>query len=95
MPSAGANVFCNKNLYSFIYAVHTPSVAFHTPNKLNDFDGVSYCLYSPKNYKLTIIHWKVKYRLLTTLLCINCSCKNFLLLVGEETIQLLRVDNLR
>ena len=25
----------------------------------------------------------------------NCSCKNFQLLVGEETIQLLRVDSLR
>ena len=52
-------------------------------------------LLPPKNYKLTIIHWEVKYRLLTTLLRINCNCKNFQLLVGEETIQLLRVDGLR
>ena len=45
---AGANVFCNINLYSFIYTVHIPSVAFHTPNKLNDFDGITYSLYSPQ-----------------------------------------------
>ena len=93
---AGANVCHNKFLYSFIYTVHTPSMPSHTPSKLTDFDGISYSLYSPqKNYKLTIIYWEVKYRLPTILLCMNCSCKNFQLLVGEETIQLLRVDILR
>ena len=38
---AGANVCHNKFL---IYTVHTPSVPFHTPSKLTDFDGISYSL---------------------------------------------------
>ena len=38
---AGANVCHNKFL---IYTVHTPSMHFHTPSKLTDFDGISYSL---------------------------------------------------
>ena len=38
---AGANVCHNKSL---IYTVHTPSMHFHTPSKLTDFDGISYSL---------------------------------------------------
>ena len=44
---AGANVCHNKFLYFFIYTVHTPSVPFHTPSKLTDFDGILCFLYSP------------------------------------------------
>ena len=37
---------------------------------------------------LALIYWIVKYWFFTTLLHMNCNCKNLQLLVGEETIHL-------
>ena len=78
----------------FTPCILLPCLSIHPANWLIWCYFILFLLPS-KNYKLTIIYWEAKYCLLTTLLRINCSCKNFQLLGGKETIQILRVDSLR
>ena len=73
-------------LYS--HCVHSPSLPFHTPCNVSptDFGGIPCPSYSliKKNSKMDVINWQLKYHLCTTCFCMNCTCQNFQLLVGEE-----------
>ena len=48
VPSGWCQCLPQQISVLFIYTVHTPSVPFHTPSKLTDFDGILCFLYSPK-----------------------------------------------